>query len=193
MSDFLIILISAAVVNNIIVLEMVGADPALAFLRRIDVALGLSVTVCILLPSITLICYLLETLLLIPLQIEYLRLIIFVSAIILVLWCFKILGKHSNIKFIRILNVFLPFAGFNTTILGTVLLNQKLVNGFFQALAFSTGSALGFALVLLMLTTINARIEESDVPRSIQGIPVLLITLALISMAFSGLTGMFAG
>jgi Na+-translocating ferredoxin:NAD+ oxidoreductase subunit A len=193
MSDLIFIIFSAAIINNIIVLEMMGADPALAFLRKLDVAFGLSATMCILLPLITVSCYLLETQLIIPLQLEYLRLLFFVSIIILVIWCLKLWGQHNNSKFTGLFNVFLPFAGINTTILGTVILSQKLVNGFFQSLAFSIGTVLGFSLILLMLTAINERLEVGDVPRSIQGIPALLITLAMISMAFSGFTGLFAG
>lgn len=193
MSDFILIIFSAAIINNIVVLEILGTDPALAFLRRMDVAFGLSITMCILLPLVTVSCYLLETQLVIPLQLQYLEIFIFVAVIILITWCLKLWGQHSNIEFTGLFNVFLPFAGINATLLGTVLLNQKLVNGLIQSLAFSIGTALGFSLILLMMTAINERLEVGDVPRPIQGIPILLVTLALISMAFSGFTGMFAG
>lgn len=193
MSDFILIIFSAAIINNIIVLEILGADPALAFLRRMDVASGLSLTMCILLPLVTVSCYLLETYLVIPLQLEYLEIFIFVAVIVLIIWCLKLWGQNSNPGFTRLFNVFLPFAGINTTILGTVLLNHKLVHGLIHSLAFSIGSALGFSLILLMMTAINERLEVSDVPRPVRGIPILLITLALISMAFSGFTGMFTG
>ena len=193
MSDFILIIFSAAVINNIIVLEILGADPALAFLRKMDVAFGLCLTICILLPLVTVSCYLLETQLVIPLQLQYLDIFIFVAVIILIIWCLKLWGLHSKYEFTRLFNIFLPFAGINTTILGTVLLNQKLVNGLIQSLAFSIGSALGFSLILLLMTAINERLEVCDVPRPVQGIPILLITLALIAMAFSGFTGMFAG
>lgn len=192
MSDFIFVIFSAAVINNIIVLELLGTDPALAFLRRIDVASGLSMTMCILLPLVALACYLMEKLVIIPLQLEYLGLFIFVSIIILAIWCLKLLGQRKKSGFAGLFNVFLPFAGFNTTVLGTVLLNHKLVSGVVQSLAFGIGSALGFSLILLMMTAINERLETSDVPRPVQGIPILLITLALISMAFSGFTGLFA-
>ena len=193
MSDFILIIFSAAIINNIVVLEILGTDPALAFLRRMDVAYGLSLTMCILLPLVTVSCYLLELLLVIPLQLDYLEIFIFVAVIILIIWCLKLWGLHSHLEFTRLFNVFLPFAGINATVLGTVLLNNKLVNGLVQSLAFSIGSALGFSLILLIMTAINERLEVSDVPRPVQGIPILLITLALISMAFSGFTGMFTG
>lgn len=193
MSELILIIFSAAIINNIIVLEILGTDPALAFLRRLDVASGLSLTMCILLPLVTVSCYLLETYLVIPLQLEYLEIFLFVAVIILIILGLKLWGQHSRHKFTGLFNVFLPFAGINTTVLGTVLLNQKLVYGLLQSLAFSIGSALGFSLILLMMTAINERLEVSDVPRPVQGLPVLLVTLALIAMAFSGFTGMFAG
>ena len=99
MSDFIFVIFSAAVINNIIVLELLGTDPALAFLRRIDVASGLSMTMCILLPLVALACYLMEKLVIIPLQLEYLGLFIFVSIIILAIWCLKLLGQRKKSGF----------------------------------------------------------------------------------------------
>ena len=102
MSDFILIIFSAAIINNIVVLEILGTDPALAFLRRMDVAYGLSLTMCILLPLVTVSCYLLELLLVIPLQLDYLEIFIFVAVIILIIWCLKLWGLHSHPEFTRL-------------------------------------------------------------------------------------------
>ena len=190
MSEFILIIFSAALVNNIIVLGMVGTDPALAFMRRMDVATGLCLTMLVLLPLVSASGYLLDYWLLIPLQLEYLQLLIFVSAVTLITLLLKRYGHRINKKLDERISVFLPFAGINTTVLGTMLLNHVFSNTFLKSLAFGIGTALGFSFVLLLMTAAFERLEVADVPTPFRGLPIVLITLALISMAFMGFNGL---
>jgi len=190
MSDFILIIFSAALVNNIVVEQIIGADPALAFMRKMDVATGMSCTMIILLPLVTVCAYAIDTFLLIPLGLQYLNLLVFVSVILLLAWSLKLWAHRINQKLAGRIIIFLPLAGINTTVLGTLLLNQQLAHGMFTSLAFGLGAALGFSLILLMLTAINERLEVADVPAPFRGMSITLITLALISMAFLGFTGL---
>ena len=190
MSDFILIIFSAALVNNIVVEQIIGADPALAFMRKMDVATGMSCTMIILLPLVTVCAYAIDTFLLIPLGLQYLNLLVFVSVILLLAWCLKLWAHRINQKLAGRIIIFLPLAGINTTVLGTLLLNQQLAHGMFTSLAFGLGVGLGFSLILLMLTAINERLEVADVPAPFRGMSITLITLALISMAFLGFTGL---
>ena len=190
MADFLLIIFSAALVNNIIVLGIVGADPALAFMRRMDVANGLCLTMLVLLPLVAVTGYLIDAWLLIPLQLEYLQLLVFVFTILLITLLLKKYGRLLNQKLDARINVFLPFAGINSAVLGTMLLNQEFSNTFLTSLAFGMGTALGFSLVLLLMTAALERLEVADVPAPFKGLPITLITLALISMAFMGFSGL---
>lgn len=191
MTEFILILFSAALVNNIIVLGVVGADPALAFMRRMDVATGLCLTMLVLLPLVAVAGYLIDTWLLIPLQLEYLQLLIFVFTIVLITLLLKKYGRLLNQKLDARINVFLPFAGINTAVLGTMLLNQEFSNTFLTSLAFGMGTTFGFSLVLLLMTAAFERLEVADVPTPFRGLPITLITLGLISMAFMGFSGLF--
>ncbi len=190
MTEFILIIFSAALVNNIIVLGIVGADPALAFMRRMDVANGLCLTMLVLLPLVAVTGYLIDTWLLIPLQLEYLQLLIFVFTILLITLLLKKYGRLLNQKLGARINVFLPFAGINTAVLGTMLLNKEFSNTFLTSLAFGMGTALGFSLVLLLMTAAFERLEVADVPDPFRGLPITLITLGLISMAFMGFSGL---
>jgi electron transport complex protein RnfA len=190
MADFLLILFSAALVNNIVVLGIIGADPALAFMRRMDVATGLCLAMLVLLPLVAVAGHLMDTWLLIPLQLEYLQLLVFVSNILLLTLLLKRFGQHINKKLDARINVFLPFAGINSAVLGTMLLNLEHTNTLLNSLGFGLGSALGFSLVLLLMTAALERLEAADVPVPFRGLPVTLITLALMSMAFMGFSGL---
>src|SRR5690606_26058880 len=141
MADFLLILVSAALVNNIIVLGIIGADPALAFMRRMDVASGLCLIMLVLLPLVSVTACLLDTWLLIPLQLEYLRLPVFVLTILLLSLLLKNFGHRINKKLDTRINIFLPFAGINSAVLGTMLLSRELPPSFLLSLGFGLGTA----------------------------------------------------
>ena len=190
MTDLILIVLSTALINNVVVERVIGADPALAFVRKMEVTRGLCLTMLVLLPAVAASAWLLDNWLLRPLQLEYLRLLLFVSTIILVCWLLKVHIHRVNRKLAAQIQVFLPFAGINTTVLGVMLLTKETAQTFFQSLAFGIGSALGFGLILILLTAATERIETSDVPAPFRGLPILLISLAVLSMAFMGFNGL---
>ena len=96
MTDLVLIVISAAVVNNLVVDRVIGADPALAFVHKMDVTRGLCQTMLILLPMVTACAWMLENWLLAPLQLEYLRLLVFVATILVICLLLK-LHLHREI------------------------------------------------------------------------------------------------
>ena len=190
MAELVLIVLSTALVNNIVVELVIGADPALAFVRKMDVTQGLCLTMLVLLPMVTVSSWFLENWLLAPLHLEYLQLLVFVSTIIVVCWLLKLHMYRINKKLAERISVFLPFAGINSTVLGVMLLNGETAKTLLQSLAFGIGSAAGFALILMLLTAMTERLEATDVPAPFRGLPILLITLALISMAFMGFSGL---
>jgi len=189
-SDLILIIFSTALINNIIVDRVIGADPALAFVHKREVADGLCLTMLLLLPLVTASAWALDHWLLAPLHLEYMQLPVFVSAIIVLCWLLKLHAHRINKKLGEQISIFLPFAGINTTVLGVMLLNEETARTFLQALGFGLGSALGFALVLVLLTAATERLETADVPAPFRGLPIQLLTLAMISMAFMGFTGL---
>ena len=190
MTDLILVIFSAALVNNIVVLEVIGADPALAFLRRHDVAYDLSITLLVLLPLVTVAAWLLDYWLITPLDLEYMQLLLTVAVIIFVVYSIKVFLPYLHKALSQRVDPFLPFAGLNATVLGTVLLNRQADNTFSASIAFAIGTAIGFALILLLLTAVRERLEIADVPAPFRGLPVQLLTLAILAMAFTGFTGL---
>ena len=191
MEEIFLVLISSALVNNIVVSHVLGTDPALVATQRRDVARGISYIMLILLPLTTVIAAATTQLILIPLQLQYLQTFVFVMLIIMVVYGLKLwpklwprpLGKNGA-------EMFLPLAGVNVTVLGTLLLNQQQDNNLFYSFIFGLGTAIGFALMLALLTAINTRLEMADVPAPFKGLSITLLTLGLISMAFLGFSGL---
>ena len=187
MENIFLVLISSALVNNIIVGHIIGGDPALVSLRRHDVARGLSVIILILLPVTTVIASATTQFILIPLQLQYLQTFVFVMLIITIVYCLR---AWPNPIFKHRTEIFLPLAGVNATVLGTLLLNHQQDHHLFFSFIFGLGTAIGFTLMLALLTAINTRLEMADIPASFKGVSITLITLGLISMAFLGFSGL---
>ncbi len=186
MEDLFLVLISSALVNNIVVGHIVGTDPALVSIQRRDVSRSISCVMLILLPITTVIASASAQFILIPLQLQHLQTFVFVMLIIMIVYGLR---AWPNPVCNRSSEIVLPLAGINSTVLGTLLLNQQQHHLFFS-FVFGLGTAIGFAFMLALLTAIHTRLEMADVPAPFRGPSITLITLALISMAFLGFSGL---
>ncbi len=191
MSGFLLILLSTVLANNIILQQLVGADPALALERKLQLAVDVSITLVVLLPLVSLACSFIDVFLLAPLQLDYLRLLVFILTILIICLSLKYTIRLILPRLSARMDDLLPFVGINTTVLGMVLLGREAATDLVHALAYGLGTATGFALVLLPLTAVSERLDEADVPAPFRGLPLQLISLAIVSLAFQGFTGMF--
>ena len=187
MEEIFLVLISSALINNIVVGHVIGTDPALVSTQRRDVTRGISNIMLILLPLTTVIASATTQFILIPLQLQYLQTLVFVILIIIIVYGLRALpNPFCKVDF----EIFLPLAGINATVLGTLLLNQQQDNNLFYSFIFGLGTAIGFTFILALLTAINTRLEMADVPAPFKGSSIILITLGLISMAFLGFSGL---
>lgn len=187
MEEIFLALVSSALVNNIIVNQIFGGDPALASTRKRDVTYGLSVIMLVMLPITTVIASTMTQFILIPLQLHYLQTFVFVMLILIIVYGLRA-WPNSFLK--HRTEIFLPLAGVNATVLGTLLLNQLQGNHLFFSFIFGLGTAIGFTLVLVLLTAINTRLDMADIPTPFKGVSITLITLGLMSMAFMGFSGL---
>ena len=189
MSELIFIIIGTVFINNLVVDEIVGTDPALALIRRLDIARGVSLAMLLLLPLVTLVTCLVEVYCLKPLLLEHFRLLVFTGLILTVVMglkkCLAFLGRNIAGQ----AGIFLPMTGINTAVVGTALLSQHASNGPLQAVAFGLGSAVGFGLIMIIITAVNERVNMADVPGPFRGNPLILITLGIISISFMGFTG----
>lgn len=190
MTELLLILISACLVNNLVLDHMLGADPALAVARKIRTALYLGLFMGAAMPLAAIIAYPIRYYLLLPLDLVYLELVTFVLVIsAAVLLADKGVQKFKPEWHEQTAGL-LPLALTNTAIFGVALLNIQHSHGLAGSLMFGLGSGLGFALVLAVLSPLQERLAAADVPAPFRGVAILLISLGLLSMAFMGFTGL---
>ena len=169
---------------------MLGVSAMHAVSRSLESARDMALAILLVLPVSSLFCYLAFEYILIPVNLDFLRLPVFVLLIIL---CSSFL-KHITMKFnpglSKRVDVYLPLLMVNSSLLGAALLVIEETTGLMSTLAISIGSALGFGVVLIMFSAMRKNIERADTPTPFQGPAVLLITLAILSMAFMGFSGL---
>ncbi len=190
MTELFLIVISTVFVNSLLLDFALGADPAMSFSRRMDIASGFSLALLLLLPLTTTFAFLISHFLLIPHEINYARTLVFAVLILFVMSVLKPLLLTYKKNLADTITTFYPVAGLNTLALGSMLLAQEQVDNVIQAFFFGLGSAISMTLVLILFTALRQRLETLDVPVPFKGIPVSLISLAMMSMGFLGFSAL---
>jgi electron transport complex protein RnfA len=168
---------------------MLGTDPIIAVSKNSTPAFDMSIVVTITMPPVAILSYLLENIVIVPLELEYLRLILLVILVSIVIQSVNfIIRKYFLVLYERI-GVLTPLLMVNCTVLGMAFLTTKLYFGLVGAFFYGLGSAIGFSLILLAISSIRDKISVSNVPLPFRGVSILMISLGLVSMAFMGFNG----
>ncbi len=190
MHEFFLVFIGACLVNNLVLDYLVGVSPALASSRRFEVALGLSLSMLLLVPITTLSTHLLYRFLLVPYELEFLQVLAFVICIIFVARLLELSLRKFKPSLHQGVKVFIPLLLVNSALLGVALLNSLNHHGLLNALALAAGSALGFSIMVITFSALREKLEVTDVPEVFRGPSITVLTLGILSMAFMGFSGM---
>lgn len=186
MTELLLTLVSAALINNLVLQWPLGVDPLLAAGRDKVHALGIATTGLMLIVGV--LGFAAYHWLLVPLQLTALRLFVFLPlSVLLIAPLLKLLSRaRTELSFEGLWPLLLGNAG----VLGLTLLNAQDDKGFFHAAALSLGAGLGFWLVLGLFNDLQQRTLNNDVPLPFRGLPIQLIGAGLIAVAFLGFSGL---
>lgn len=186
MTDFILALLGAALVNNLALTLPLGIDPLLratAPRQRLH-ALGLAST-CLLVLAVPL-DHLLYRHLLLPLQLDYLHL--FIALPLAAALIYPVLALLRRWRPTLDCAGLEPLLLINGGVLGLALLGVERT--FSQVLALSLGGGLGFWLVLVLFDDLRNRIRQQDVPVAFRDAPIELISAGLMALAFLGFGGL---
>ena len=187
MTEFFLILLAACLANNLVTDHLLGVSPLLAAAQKINIAVDMAIAVTGVTTLVAFITCLLDTLFITPLHLENYRLLILVMTVVCVCQASRTIpGRYLPRLFDRD-GRFYPLLLMNCALLGVTLLNVEQDISPLGALFFGAGAGLGFSLVLLGFTAINLRQSVSDLPAPFKGLPLQMVTLGIISLAFSGL------
>ena len=190
MTELSIILLAACLANNLVTDHLLGVSPMLAAAQKIGIAVDMALAVTCITSVVALVTFLLDTFFITPLHLENYRLLLLVATVACVCQVSRTIpGRYFPRLFDRD-GRFYPLLLMNCALLGVTLLNMRQGGGLLASLFFGAGAGLGFSLVLLGFTAINLRLAVTDLPGPFKGLPVQMVTLGIISLAFSGFTGM---
>ncbi len=190
MSDLLLILVSAILVNNFVLVQFLGLCPFMGVSGKLETAIGMSMATTFVLTLSALCSYLTHQYLLVPLGLEYLRTISFILVIAVVVQFTEMVVRKTSPVLYRVLGIFLPLITTNCAVLGVALLNTNKQNNLLESILYGFGAAAGFSLVLVLFAAMRERIQAADVPQPFAGSAVGLVTAGLMSLAFMGFSGL---
>ena len=189
--DYIIILIAAVFVNNIVLAQFLGICPFLGVSSKVSTSVGMSGAVLFVMTIATLATYLLYEFISVPAGLDYLRTITFILVIAALVQMVEIILKKVSPPLYQALGVFLPLITTNCTVLGVAILALGLENGsLLKAVFIAVANSLGFALALIVFASIREHLELANVPKGMKGVPINLLVAGLLSLAFLGFTGL---
>ncbi|MDR1667020.1 MAG: electron transport complex subunit RsxA [Bacteroidales bacterium] len=187
--EYILIVISAIFVNNIVLAQFLGICPFMGVSSRISTSAGMGGAVIFVMTIATIFTYLIMHYILIPLGIEFLQTITYILVIAALVQMVEIILKKVSPALYQALGVFLPLITTNCTILGVAILVIQKNYNLLQSVVFAIATAIGFALALVIFAGIREQLALVSIPKEMQGVPVALVTAGLLAMAFMGFAG----
>ena len=185
-SAYLLLIVSAVLVNNFVLTRFLGICPFLGVSRRLSTALGMSGAVVFVMTAASAVTWALQAYVLERLGLQYLQTIAFILIIASFVQLTEIALKRFSPKLHGALGIFLPLITTNCAVLGVSVLNIQLEYGFVKAVVFGFAASLGFALSLIIFTGLREKIDRANPPKAFQGVAIALVTAGLLSLAFMG-------
>ena len=189
MKELLIIAIGSAIVNNVVLSQFLGICPFLGVSKKLDTAVGMGGAVTFVIGIASLVAAVIDRFILKPLDITYLRTIVFILVIACLVQFVEMFLKKSVPPLYQALGIFLPLITTNCAVLGVALTNVQNDYNILQSFVNGIATALGFFLALVIMAGLREKMEYNDIPRPFQGTAIVLVTAALMSIAFFGFSG----
>ena len=188
--SYFAIIIGAIFVNNVVFAQFLGICPFLGVSSKVDTSLGMGAAVTFVMALTALVAWPIQTYVLNPLNIGYMQTIVFILVIAALVQMVEIVLKKVSPSLFQALGIFLPLITTNCAVLGVAITMIQKEYTLLQSFAFSVSTAIGFAIALVLFAGIRERLELDDMPKAFKGVPIALVTAALLAMAFMGFTGL---
>ena len=189
MEDYILLLIGTVLVNNIVLVKILGLCPFMGVSKKLETAIGMGAATTFVLTVASGASYLINHYLL-GTELFYLRTLTFIVVIAGIVQFTEMFIQKTSPVLYQVLGIYLPLITTNCAVLGIPLLNVQNNHNFLQSLFYGAGGAIGFTLVLVLFASMRERLEGADVPAPFKGTPIVLITAGLMSIAFMGFAGL---
>lgn len=198
--EYILIIISAIFVNNILLAQFLGICPFLGVSNKLSTATGMSGAVCFVITLATVVTYLINKYLLVQFNLEFLQTIAFILVIAALVQMVEIVLKKISPSLYQALGIFLPLITTNCAVLGvaiTVVTKEFALNSdkaqllnLGQATVYALATSMGYGLAMILFAGLREHLAGNNVPKAFRGLPIALITVSIMAMAFLGFSGM---
>lgn len=190
-AGLLLILFSAMIANNIVLIRFLGLCPFFGVSNKVETSISMGLAVLFVMVLATTVSWTIYYYVLLPFDLVFLRTVFFILVIASLVQLVEIFMKKSFPVLYRALGVYLPLITTNCAILGTAFLTVDYKYNLIESVVFAVGVALGFMLAIVMFASIRERLETAPIPESLKGYPIIFILASLMSLSFLGFVGMF--
>ena len=189
MKELLLIIVGSALVNNVVLSQFLGLCPFLGVSKSIETAAGMGGAVIFVITLSSFVTGLIYKLILVPANLTYLQTIVFILIIAALVQFVEMFLKKSMPALYESLGVYLPLITTNCAVLGVALNSVQYGYGILQSVIYGFGIAVGFTIAIVILAGLREKMEYNEISASWQGMPMVLVTAGLMSIAFFGFSG----
>ncbi len=188
--NLLLIIISSAIINNVVLNQFLGICSFLGVSKQMKASASLGVAVIFVITIASGVASLLYDYVLAPLGLDFMKTIVFILVIAALVQIVEMFLKKKSPAVYKALGIYLPLITTNCAVLGVALTNVQDGYNFIESVLSGFGTAVGYTLAIVLLASIRSRIREEDLPAPLRGAPIVLISAALMSIAFMGFGGL---
>jgi len=190
MTSLIMIIVGCALINNVVLNQFLGICSFLGVSKQMKASASLGVAVIFVLTIASAVSSLLYDFVLKPFDLDYMKTIVFILVIAALVQIVEMFLKKTSPGLYKALGIYLPLITTNCAVLGVALTNVQDEYNFIQSVFAGFGTAVGYTIAIVLLAGVRARIDESAVPKPFRGAPVVLLSAALMSIAFMGFGGL---
>ena len=190
MSEMILVLVGAALVNNVVLSQFYGLCPFLGVSKQVQTAASMGLAVIFVITIASAVASLIYSLVLVPFNLEYLQTIVFILVIAGLVQFVEMFLKKSSPALYSALGVYLPLITTNCAVLGVALTNVQKEYDFVTSVVNGIGTSVGFTIAIVIMAGIRERNADNTIIKPLQGMPIVLFTAALMAIAFNGFAGL---
>ena len=190
MGDLILLIVAGILVNNVVLSQFLGICPFLGVSRKIETATGMGLAVVFVITLSSAFTNVIYNYVLVEAGLEYLQTIVFILVIAALVQLVEMVLKKYSTGLYESLGVYLTLITTNCAVLGVALINVQNSYGFVESVVNGFGTALGFLFAIVLMAGMRENSENNDVPKSLQGSPIVLVSSGLMAMAFYGFSGL---
>ena len=187
--EYIVIIISAVFVNNIVLIKFLGLCPFIGVSNKVETSVGMTGAVTFVMVIATIVTYLLYQYVLVPLGITFMRTITFILVIASLVQMVEIMLKKVSPPLYQALGIFLPLITTNCAVLGVAVLAVQNDYNLLGSVVFAIANAIGFGIAIVVFSGIREQLELLNVPKAMKGVPIAVVVAGLLALAFLGFSG----